>query len=454
MKFNKSMDWLKESNEDLLADDELDMVDEGLYVDPANYGKHNDLIDVVDKAGNPQKMTQATYDKNKDSGEFTVKEPEEKEEENFKTVEDIAGIKEDELNEWLEDNIDFSVDSEFNAEQIAEKIPALKSHEKELADAIDKYSDDYTVEMPFTYAIQTTLSKIRNGKTSEPEKKEVKAGKKAAVQDLKQDKAYVAKEDIFYGNVEDIADDEEYIQSLKDKGLVNDKNEVVIPAGTNITFKGNAGGAYVFDVNGEELDMSMDDVDLYEADAPALSKEEKDFIEKTKKEMPYAKIVKHPKHGVLAYTPDDGTLEDVNGKFYDIDDFEEDELDLVKNEGVMSNDELAKIRKELSDTSKATKLYLATINYNNTYAFQTTAARDKYLKNNVSYKDNVNERMIYVNKTMQELQSDFNKENWVIIAQIDDYPLWHLFDYTREAQAWTNEIPKRKSAILQVTLKK
>lgn len=132
----------------------------------------------------------------------------------------------------------------------------------------------------------------------------------------------------------------------------------------------------------------------------------------------------------------------------------DDELDLVKNEGVMSNDELAKIRKELSDTSKATKLYLATINYNNTYAFQTTAARDKYLKNNVSYKDNVNERMIYVNKTMQELQSDFNKENWVIIAQIDDYPLWHLFDYTREAQAWTNEIPKRKSAILQVTLKK
>lgn len=154
MEFNKSMDWLKESDEEnLLADDELDMVDEGLYVDPANYDKHNDLVDVVDKAGNPQKMTQATYDKNKDSGEFTAKEP---------------------------------------------------------------------------------------------EKKEIKAGKKVAVQDLKEDKAYVAKEDIFYGNVEDIADDEEYAQSLKDKGLVNDKNEVVIPAGTNITFKGSAGGAYVF----------------------------------------------------------------------------------------------------------------------------------------------------------------------------------------------------------------
>lgn len=77
MEFNKSMDWLKESDEEnLLADDDLDMVDEGLYVDPANYDKHDDLVDVVDKAGNPQKMTQATYDKNKGSGEFTVKEPE------------------------------------------------------------------------------------------------------------------------------------------------------------------------------------------------------------------------------------------------------------------------------------------------------------------------------------------------------------------------------------------
>lgn len=84
MEFNKSMDWFKESNEDdnLLADDELDMVEEemneGLYVDPSNYDKHNDLIDVVDKAGNSQKMTQATYDKNKDSGEFEKKEPEKK----------------------------------------------------------------------------------------------------------------------------------------------------------------------------------------------------------------------------------------------------------------------------------------------------------------------------------------------------------------------------------------
>lgn len=121
MEFNKSLDWLKESDEDLLGDDELDIVDEelneGLYVDPSNYDKHNDLVDVVDKAGNPQKMTQATYDKNKGSGEFTVKEP---------------------------------------------------------------------------------------------EKKEVKAGKKISVQDLAKDKAYVSKEDLFYGDVEDLSDDEEY----------------------------------------------------------------------------------------------------------------------------------------------------------------------------------------------------------------------------------------------------
>lgn len=188
------MDWLKESDEEhLLADDELDMVDEelneGLYVNPANYSKHNDLIDVVDKAGNPQKMTKATYDKNKGSGEFTAKEP---------------------------------------------------------------------------------------------EKKEVEAGKKASVQDLKEGKAYVSKEDIFYGDVEDLSDDEEYIQSLKDKGLVNADNEVVIPAGTKVTFKGNAGGAYVFDVNGEELDMSMDDVDLYEAGetsgAPKMQEDDFDKI--------------------------------------------------------------------------------------------------------------------------------------------------------------------------------
>lgn len=86
MEFSKNLDWLKESDEDdnLLADDELDTVEEemneGLYVDPSNYDKHNDLVDVVDKAGNAQKMTQATYDKNKDSGEFEKKEPEKKEE--------------------------------------------------------------------------------------------------------------------------------------------------------------------------------------------------------------------------------------------------------------------------------------------------------------------------------------------------------------------------------------
>ena len=57
---------------DLLTEDELDTVKEGLYVDPANYGNYDDLVDVVDKDGNPQKMTSHTYNANKNSGEFTV----------------------------------------------------------------------------------------------------------------------------------------------------------------------------------------------------------------------------------------------------------------------------------------------------------------------------------------------------------------------------------------------
>lgn len=69
--FDKSLNWLKESNEtDLLEDDELDMIDEGLYVDPDNYGNYDDLVDVIDRNGNPQKMTQNTYNANKDSGDF------------------------------------------------------------------------------------------------------------------------------------------------------------------------------------------------------------------------------------------------------------------------------------------------------------------------------------------------------------------------------------------------
>lgn len=84
MQFNKNLDWLKEDNQsdELLNDDELDMVEEelneGLYVDPSNYGNYTDLVDVVDNQGNPQKMTQQTYTNNKGSKEFTVKEPENK----------------------------------------------------------------------------------------------------------------------------------------------------------------------------------------------------------------------------------------------------------------------------------------------------------------------------------------------------------------------------------------
>lgn len=77
MSLNRNLDWLKESdNINLLEDDELDSIDEGLYVDSSNYGNYDDLVDVVDKEGNPQKTTQHTYNANKDSGEFTKKEPE------------------------------------------------------------------------------------------------------------------------------------------------------------------------------------------------------------------------------------------------------------------------------------------------------------------------------------------------------------------------------------------
>ena len=65
---------------------------------------------------------------------------------------------EKELDEWLEDNIDYSADSEHNAKQIAKQIPELKDKTKELADALDKAMDDDTIEKPFTYAIQKTLT--------------------------------------------------------------------------------------------------------------------------------------------------------------------------------------------------------------------------------------------------------------------------------------------------------
>lgn len=72
--FENKGKWLKEAIDDdddsIFGDDALDEIDEGLYVDPDNYGNYDDLVDVVDKDGNPQKMTRHTYDANKDSGEF------------------------------------------------------------------------------------------------------------------------------------------------------------------------------------------------------------------------------------------------------------------------------------------------------------------------------------------------------------------------------------------------
>lgn len=95
MKFENRGKWFRESIGSDLVDeeelafaeesdefndlfgDELDSIEEGLYVDPANYGNYNDLVDVVDKDGNPQKMTQHTYDANKGSDEFTDAKPKE-----------------------------------------------------------------------------------------------------------------------------------------------------------------------------------------------------------------------------------------------------------------------------------------------------------------------------------------------------------------------------------------
>lgn len=140
MKFNKSLDWLKESDEDdnLLEDDSLDIVDEevneGLYVDPANYDKHSDLVDVVDKAGNAQKMTQDTYNKNKGSGEFEKKEPEElKEKEQDKEVD-----KEQSVNSFEDipyrNNADWKTASDYS-KKAYDNLVIQMFHKKKLHDS-------------------------------------------------------------------------------------------------------------------------------------------------------------------------------------------------------------------------------------------------------------------------------------------------------------------------------
>lgn len=194
MKFSKNLGWLKESDEDdnLLADDELDTVEEemneGLYVDPSNYDKHDDLVDVVDKAGNPQKMTQATYDKNKDSGEFEKKEPEKKEQK----IHSIDDIDDKFLDNSLKKELKKAFTSKLTPVDFVEKYSdtsyedSLSQMQKENRDAIFDllFSEKDAVDTQRLINYYDLLSEDYNDKDSsefekkEPEEKEVKAGEK------------------------------------------------------------------------------------------------------------------------------------------------------------------------------------------------------------------------------------------------------------------------------------
>lgn len=153
MKFENKGKWIKESaGSDLIDDeeltfaeepdefdglfgDELDSIEEGLYVDPANYGNYDDLVDVVDKDGNPQKMTQHTYDANKGSGEFTDAEPKKtsepaksgNKEQDMATMEKIANAINTE-----HPNLDLDM-----FKNVAKQTTGLSD------DEIDKYLNDY-----------------------------------------------------------------------------------------------------------------------------------------------------------------------------------------------------------------------------------------------------------------------------------------------------------------------
>lgn len=120
--------------------------------------------------------------------------------------------------------------------------------------------------------------------TSEPQKKQepakkqepqkVKAGKKVSPRDIKQGQSYVSKDDVYYGDLEDVAWEEDQQQRLRELGFVNKDNEVIFPAGTEFKYKGFAGGAEVFDISGEEFDLSLDDVEFYEAEKEEPAKQE------------------------------------------------------------------------------------------------------------------------------------------------------------------------------------
>jgi len=185
MKFNRSLDWLKESDEDdnLLADDELDAVEEemneGLYVDPSNYDKHNDLVDVVDKAGNPQKMTQATYDKNKDSGEFEKKEPEEKEQDvNKETKAAMSDFEKSPEFTELKDAIsnvsepDSSSDAAWNRDRAyiySQAFPVFAKMEKQGRDPLEEfkqYKDNLPIKQEDIDKIKKELRELDSDLTS------------------------------------------------------------------------------------------------------------------------------------------------------------------------------------------------------------------------------------------------------------------------------------------------
>ena len=99
--------------------------------------------------------------------------------------------------------------------------------------------------------------------TSKSKSNKVQAGSKVAPGDFKMGKQYMLKDDLYYGNVHDMMMPKYQSQSLRDKGFVKDNDDIIIPAGTVMTYKPYYGGADGFEIDGEDFDIDTDEVDFY-----------------------------------------------------------------------------------------------------------------------------------------------------------------------------------------------
>ena len=178
MESNKNLNWLKESDDtDLLEDDELDIIDEGLYVDPGNYGNYDDLVDVVDSNGNPQKMTQRIYDANKDSGEFKKKEPEKPSTADRAQSSSSTSELVDKYQKLYDAEDDEDLKAAYKAKLDKLKKPASNQ------ELLDKYQKLYDAEddEDLKAAYKTKLDKLKqNDKPKEEPKEEPKEQSKTA----------------------------------------------------------------------------------------------------------------------------------------------------------------------------------------------------------------------------------------------------------------------------------